>query len=145
MPPIRILSICRDPAAEDAQYIVIELNEADLLKLAARKKAYLAAKELDIDLADHRFWSSAATYYQSLSFLKGKKPEAIEAMGLLDEEELFFLDKTMIETDCEAMRTECELLVVEESGVWWRSYPKHGDGELTSPMVTWDQLFQGRL
>lgn len=37
-------------------------------------------------------------------------------------------------------RTECDRATVKASGVFWRTYPKHGDIELTTAEITVDQL-----
>lgn len=37
-------------------------------------------------------------------------------------------------------RTECDRATVKTSGVFWRTYPKHGDIELTTAEITVDQL-----
>ncbi len=151
MSTIRLLSTCYDDN-EEARYVIIELVSEDIKTLAARRKAFLAAKEADKGVFDHRFVAQDATFYEDLTF-KDTETESsdgddpVEADDMLDGANIMFLaEKDEVEKDdSTTLSTELDLAVIDEQGVFWMSLPENKIGDYRTEMITWDKLFEGRL
>ena len=123
-------------------YAIVELGADDLRKLAARRKALLAAKASDDQLYEMWYWAHEATFYGDDTDIHTTGTGADFLSDLLGDDETRALtdDEAVKLADLTPDRTDCDQLIVRESGVCWYACDKYGDTTTTTAEIPWAVL-----
>lgn len=135
----RILVRARNAHEYDGcEYALVEIAP-ELARLAtSRRELWQRMHEADGDFYEAYFWDCAATFYDlgSLAFddYLDDKLGADTAARLNAEGWTEVPDEFELPADSKA-RTECDQMIVRDSGIAWCCYPKHTDVLVTSDEI----------
>lgn len=101
-----------------------------------RRETYRLARSADNDLWTLSFWDAAAWWLEDLDLdevLSG------EAQKQFDVDEWAILPASFdLENHPTLTRTETDMMIIDDSGLWWCSELKHTDIRIESVRITWE-------
>jgi len=137
-----------------ANYAVVDLDADDLRQLAAKRRAFLAAKVEDDSLLEMWYWNSAACFYgyeveipevegdggEYLDELLGCDGVSTGIRGAGRDLHVLTADECSKLEALDPDRTDCPQVVVRETGVCWYALDKYSDVTTLTAEVSWDAL-----
>lgn len=126
-----------------ANYAVVDLDADDLRQLAARRRAFFAAKVEDDSLLEMWYWNSAACFYGcevEIPEVEGDGGEYFDELLKSDDSHVLTADECSKLETLDPDRTDCPQVVVRETGVCWYALDKYSDVTTLTAEVSWAEL-----
>ena len=117
----------------DCDYCIIAITKEVAETILKRRKAFLKMKETDKDLQKMFFWGGTQEMFHGQGLEDGPSIEADKQYLTEEQAELLEDNRWVALPDDfkgpeDFQRTECDMMVITEDGVWWSSMPKYYDG-----------------
>lgn len=149
-----------------ASYAIVIIDEEDILKYAKLRKEFLAFKEKYSHAHEWTFFCTNSTFYCDTQVMKVPKDdpahEYADDDGGVMFADLFIAASTTdeeggkdepdriklplgFEVVGEPCRTELDMLVIDENGIQFSCFDRHGDDFSKTIEISYSFLFEGRL
>jgi hypothetical protein len=116
---------CGDHDIDFCRYAVIELDAELVRKLELRREMFLRAFKEDKELYTLEYWDYSARYYDESPLGEDFEEHVVDDGDF---------------PELEPCRTECDILVVNERGFYWRAYPKHTSILVETSLIRWEEI-----
>lgn len=126
------------------EYAVLELYDATIRDILARRELFQTAHRRDKDLWSMVFWGIPGEFYDDLpldDLLNDDQRAGFETdQYLVLPEEFSLTEDPKIKAVVEAARTECDRLVIEETLFYFKAIVKHTDVYVETPGLKYELL-----
>ena len=120
--------------SEGCDYALIDLTPELAHLILARKATLDRLKESDRDIEELVFTGNYPEYFATLPESLEDLDDTLYTAGHVPAPGGFTVE--------EPERTECDRMVIDGYGVWWRCYPKHCDWMVDTPHLEYDLIEQ---
>lgn len=129
-------TFCGNDADDYAQceFVALELSDALLRTILARRKLFVEAKRQDAELCALHFWDTTAEYVSGddVMLTEAQENHLFGGDGFFD---LLEADVAQLNA-VDRQEVEIEQMVVDEAEVYWRCFPKHSNVTITTAPIS---------
>lgn len=111
--------------------VVLEISLAQRDQLLRRRAGFLAVRAYEKEAYCTSFWDGSADWFETSN---EDVCAALEKDDVIDDPRIVNL------VTAERVRTECEQVVVNETGVYWTAIVKHTSIEIETAELAWEAL-----
>jgi hypothetical protein len=135
---MKILLQCTssNPDLSWCRYALVELTDEAKKEILARRELHQMVKSRDKDVWDLTFWGIPGEFYDDLD------PEewlTVEEQAVFESKEWIVLEADFGIHD-DAARTECDRMVINDDGFYWKCIVKHTDVYIETTKIPYEAL-----
>lgn len=132
-------------------YSIVEITKELRDQVLARREIFQMVQSKDPTILSLSFWDCSAEFFDNLDTVKFTEDFKNNSLQILEDnfspcfgdENEEDLDGTAdYDEDC---RTECDCLVIEERGFYWRAIVKHTDTYVETTLIPYDWLMEQKI
>lgn len=119
------------------EHAVVDVDAGRKETILARRDVFKAIKDRDAEAYDIQFWDYAARFYENLS------PEdwlGDEGMAKLETDEWVVLPENVVIPAHEAIRTDCDRLIIDDVSFFWHANDKYCDASFETRRIPYGVL-----
>lgn len=136
---MKILLTCTssNPDLSWCRYAVVELTDEARKEVLARRELHQMVKSRDRDLWDLTFWGMPGEFYDDIDtedLLTDEQQAELES-----KEWLVLPDDSDIDVS-DAARTECDRMVINDDGFYWKCIAKHTDVYIETSKIPYEAV-----
>lgn len=118
---------------------IVQLDKSDIHKVQLRNNAFVDACACSPDLYEMSYWDGSVEWYEVDSGLH-KNDYSKLLSAITNNQSKILPSRFRMSKHSTQARVECERMVVNERGFYWKCYPKHTDQRVTTDYVEWGML-----